>query len=134
MRAFFIFPSQDRLKKGWQFDQVFRTGRRESGALVRLLFMVSPDGQTRYGVAVGKQQGTSPLRSRGKRLLRESLRRLRPWVKDGFWIVCMIKSNALGSGAKEVYQDMAKLFNRAGLLKSEWPGPDWFVDRRQGRR
>lgn len=96
------------------------------------MFMVSPDGQTRYGVAVGKQQGSSPLRSRGKRLLRESLRRLRPWVREGFWIVCTIKSTALGRNAKEVYLDMARVFKRVGLLEPEWPGPDWFIDR--GRR
>jgi len=133
LRASFVFPSQDRLKKGWQFDQVFRTGRRESGALVRLLFMASPDGTTRYGVAVGKQQGCSPLRSRGKRLLRESLRRLRPWVKEGFWIVCTIKTPAIGKNARDVYLDMTRVFQRAGLLGPEWPGPDWDIDRRRNQ-
>ena len=131
MRASFVFPSQDRLKKGWQFDQVFRTGRRESGALVRLLFVESPDGTTRFGVAVGKQQGSAPVRSRGKRILRESVRRLRPWVKDGFWIVCTLKSAGLDKNARAVYIDMARIFSRAGLMVQGWPGPDWHADRRR---
>ncbi len=131
MRVPFVYPSHDRLKKGWQFDLVFRTGRRESGALVRLLFVESPDGTTRFGVAVGKQQGSAPVRSRGKRILRESVRRLRPWVKDGFWIVCTLKSAGLDKNARAVYIDMARIFSRAGLMVQGWPGPDWHADRRR---
>lgn len=125
----FHYPRQDRLRKGWQFDLVFRTGRRENGALVRLLFVPSPDGTTRFGVAVGKQQGSSPVRSRGKRVLRESLRRLRPWVRQGYWVICMLRNTALEKKSTEVYEDMAKVFSRSGLMDQKWPGADWDIDK-----
>ncbi|MDO9508382.1 MAG: ribonuclease P protein component [Thermovirgaceae bacterium] len=125
----FRYPRQDRLRKGWQFDLVFRTGRRENGALVRLLFVPSPDGKTRFGVAVGKQQGSSPVRSRGKRVLRESLRRLRPWVREGFCIICMLRNTSLRRNARDIYEDLAKVAARAGLMEAGWPGVDWNIDR-----
>lgn len=125
----FVYPRQDRLRKGWQFDLVFRTGRRENGALVRLLFVKAPDGKSRFAVAVGKQQGSSPVRSRGKRVLRESLRRLRPWVREGFWIICMLRNTALRRSARDVYEDAAKVAARAGLMTGDWPGADWDIDR-----
>lgn len=125
----FSYPRQDRLCKGWQFDFVFRTGRRESGALVRLLFAKAPDGKSRLAVAVGKKQGSSPVRSRGKRVLRESMRRLRPWVREGFWIICMLRNAALRKNARDVYEDAAKVAARAGLMTFDWPGVDWDIDK-----
>ena len=44
-----------RLKKGWEYDYVFRTGSRFKGELVRLLFVEAPDDRTRIGLAVGKR-------------------------------------------------------------------------------
>ncbi len=126
----FSYPRQDRLRKGWQFDLVFRTGRRENGALVRLLFVKAPDGKSRFAVAVGKVQGSSPVRSRGKRILRESLRRLRPWVREGFWVIGMLHNAALRKNARDVYEDAAKVAARAGLMTPDWPGVDWSIDRR----
>ena len=51
----FGFSSAKRLKSGWQFDLVFRTGRRETGALVRLLFLTKAKGPALAGVTVGKK-------------------------------------------------------------------------------
>lgn len=127
----FGYPRHDRLRKGWQFDLVFRTGRRENGALVRLLFVKAPDEKTLFAVAVGKQQGSSPIRSRGKRVLRESLRRLRPWVREGFWIICMLRKEALRRNARDIYEDVAKVAARAGLMAPDWPGVEWNTDRRE---
>jgi len=125
----FGYPRQDRLRKGWQFDLVFRTGRRENGVLVRLLFLKAPDGKSLFGVAVGKQQGSSPVRSRGKRILRESFRRLRPWVKEGFWVIGMLRNAGLDRNARDVYEDVARVAARAGIMSPQWPGINWEIDR-----
>ena len=53
----FGFSSAVRLRRGWQFDLVFRTGRRETGELVRLFFVERPDEPTRVGVTVGRKVG-----------------------------------------------------------------------------
>lgn len=131
-RRGFAYPRSARLQKAWQFDRLFRTGRRIQGRLVRLLFMASLDGTTRVGVAVGKKQGNSPERNRGRRILKEALRRLLPWMHDGYWVVCTLRTSALKKSAREVYFDGAQLMQRAGLLREDWPGPDWETDRRRG--
>ncbi len=128
-RRGFPYPRNVRLRKAWQFDCLFRTGRRIQGRLVRLLFIASSDGTTRVGVAVGKKQGNSPERNRGRRILKEALRRLLPWMREGYWVICTLRTSALKTSAREVYLDIAGLMQRAGLLREDWPGPDWETDR-----
>ena len=53
----FGFSRDLRLKRGWEFDLVFRTGRRAHGELVRLFFVERPDEPTRVGVTVGRKVG-----------------------------------------------------------------------------
>jgi ribonuclease P protein component len=127
----FRFPKNIRLQKAWQFDRLFRTGRRNQGRLVRLLFISAPDGTRRIGVAVGKRQGDSPARNRGRRVLKEALRRLLPWMRNGYWVVFTLKTSGLDTSARDVYFDSAQLMKRAGLLREDWPGPDWETDRRR---
>lgn len=124
----FRFPSEARLKSPRQFDLVFRTGRRQTGGLVRLLFLDGCDGETKFGVAVSKKIANAVRRVRGRRMLRESLRRLRPWTKKGCWIVVSLRDTALESSAKDVYYDVARLMKRAGLMTDDWQGADWDAD------
>lgn len=124
----FGFSSEAHLKSPRQFDLVFRTGRRQTGGLVRLLFLDNRDGKTKFGVTVSKKIANAVKRVRGRRILRESLRRLRPWTKEGCWIVVSLRDTALQSSAKDVYYDIAHLMSHAGLMKDNWPGADWNAD------
>lgn len=124
-RQGFQYPASLRLKQGWEYDTLFRTGSRFKGRLVRLLFVESPDGTTRYGMAVGKRLAKSHLRNRGRRLLKESVRRLHPWVKDGVWIILSLNEQGLAAKACDVYADLAALMSRKGFMKDDWPGPVW---------
>lgn len=125
----FGFSSDVRLKSGWQFDLIFRTGRRETGDLVRLFFVDAPDPSTLVGVTVGRRIAKASKRVRGRRMLRESFRRLLPWIKDGVWIVGSLRENALGLSATDIYLDMARSMKRRGLLKPDFPGVDWNIDK-----
>jgi len=95
------------------------------GKYVKLLYVASPDGETRIGVAVGKKQAKSWARNRGRRLLREAVRRLLPWLKEGYWMVFLLSTSALDKGAREIYFDMASLCKQEGLMRTEWPGIDF---------
>jgi ribonuclease P protein component len=126
-RSFTYSPSV-RLKKGWEFDTVFRTGRHQLGDLVRVYFVQKSEEPTKVGVAVGKKIACAAERSRGRRILRESLRRLLPWLKDGCWVVVSLREKALSEGARRVYEDAARSMERAGLFRPEWRGTAWDVD------
>ena len=124
----FGFSSEAHLKSPRQFDLVFRTGRRQTGELVRLLFLEKREGQTKFGVTVSKKIANAVKRVRGRRILRESLRRLRPWTKQGCWIVVSMRDTALQRSAKDVYFDVARLMQNAGLMRDDWQGADWNAD------
>jgi len=122
----FPYPATLRLRRGWEYDTLFRTGSRLKGRLVRLLFVKAPDGETRYAMAVGKKMGKAHLRNHGRRLLRESVRRLHPWIKPGWWFALMLTQQGLSSGAPDVYNDLARTLRRGGFLNDDWPGPVWY--------
>jgi ribonuclease P protein component len=118
------------IKKGWEFDLIFRTGLRIQGELVRLLFLRdSSEGHSgkipRVGYAVGKRQGKAHVRNRGRRVLREAFRRLRPWVVPDVVLVLSLKDRGLGAGAVEIYRDMARVLWKNGLFTPEWTGAAW---------
>jgi ribonuclease P protein component len=125
--AQFPFASSARLKNSWEFDSVFRAGRHLKGELVRINYL-RVDGETRVGVAVGKKIAGAVGRARGRRMLRESLRRLLPWIKGGVWLVASLRERALSSGAAPVYYDAARLLGKNGFMAGGWPGADWRVD------
>mgnify|MGYP001741209982 CR=1 FL=1 len=112
--------------KGSEFDLIFRTGLRIQGDLVRLLFLRNPvQLGLRVGYAVGKRQGKAHIRNRGRRILRESFRRLMPWVASDVTLVLSLKDRALGASAIAVWRDMTKVLRRQGLLLDGWSGADW---------
>lgn len=121
----FSYPSSLRLRRGWEFDVVFRTGGRHKNSLVRLLFVKAPDGETKFGVVVGKKQGKACVRSRGRRVLREAARRLAPWVCPGYWFVLGLSHKGLTASGKDVYYNLACMMKRLNLLSPDWPGPSW---------
>lgn len=122
----FPYPASLRLKQGWEYDTLFRTGSRLQGRLVRLLFVKAPDGKTRFGMAVGKKMAKAHLRNRGRRMLKESVRRLHPWMREGYWYALMLTKAGLGAKADAVYTDLGNVLKRKGLMNDDWPGPIWY--------
>ena len=120
-----------RLKNSWEFDAVFRAGRQLKGDLVRIYYLYRYNDAKKVGVAAGKRIGNAVRRVRGRRMAREALRRLMPWIREGVWIVTSIKERALDSDAVSIYYETARLLERAELLSGDWNGADWRVDDRR---
>jgi ribonuclease P protein component len=127
---YFPFASSMRLKNSWEFDAVFRAGRQLKGELVRIYY-VRAEGGTKIGVAVGKKIAGAVMRVRGRRMLRESLRRLFPWITGGVWMVASMRERGLGRNSVSIYYETAALLERSGLLTGDWSGADWRVDDRR---
>jgi len=82
---------------------------------------------SRVGFAVGKKQCNSCGRNRGKRILREAMRRLMPFVVPGLNIVATLKNAAfdINASAVDVYLDSVKILKKRGLLNKEWQHVKW---------
>ena len=92
---------------------------------MRLLFMKAEDGRSRIGLAVGKRQGKSHDRNRGRRVLKEGFRRLLPWIRPGVWIVAGLSGAGMRANSTTIYEELAQLLKRGGFLEPEWPGANW---------
>jgi len=127
----FPFPKTRRILKGWEYDKVFRTGARVKGRLVRLLYLREGEGFSRVGVVAGKRQGGAVFRNRSKRKLREAVRRILPWIEDGYLIVVSLTHTGYASSAKEIYMDMACSMSKSGLLNPSYESFRWDIDREE---
>jgi ribonuclease P protein component len=125
--ASFSLPASRRLKNQWEFNVVFRAGRTLKGELVRICYLYR-DGGTRVGFTVGKKIAGAVARTRGRRILRESIRRLLPWTKEGIWFVASLREKGLDSDAISIYYEIAELLEKSGMLSDTWNGADWRVD------
>lgn len=63
--------------------------------------------------------------------MREALRRLMPWIKDGVWVVASLKESALDAPSCDIYRDMAMLLKRGRLMTRGWGGVRWDIDTRK---
>lgn len=117
------------LKKGREFDSVFRTGIRINGELVRLLYLrdnSSPDTHTdsetdtvKFGCAVGKRQGKAHVRVRGRRILREALRHIAHNLTPGLTLVLTLTTSGLGAKSQDIQHELERLLKRRKLLASQ---------------
>lgn len=92
---------------------------------MRLLCLRRPEETTRFGLAVGKKMANAAGRNRGRRILKEALRRLHPWLVPGWWIVLSLSEAGLVASSQDIYLELAELFQKKGMFNHEWPGPQW---------
>ncbi len=68
------FPKNLRLRKKQDIDQVFKSGFFRRLDLIRVKYLPTTLGYSRYLVSVSKKVGHSPYRNHIKRLVREAIR------------------------------------------------------------
>jgi len=81
-----------RLTKNFEFNLVYKKGRRRVCPLFSMYAKKNRIGYSRFGISVSKKIGKSVVRNRVKRRLREILRRNYNKIKPGYDIVISAKS------------------------------------------
>ncbi len=69
-----FFPKTSILRKSWEFDQVYRGGKRYRGKGFSLIVLSNQYGYSRIGISVHRRLKGAAKRNRIKRIIRESFR------------------------------------------------------------
>ena len=106
-----------RIKQGRDFARLKSAGQRAvNGCLIANWLRLPGGSASRLGVVVSRKVGGSVVRSRVKRLLRESFRLHQHELAEPLDIVLVARPSIAGRAFAEVEKDFLGTMRRAGLL------------------
>jgi len=107
-----------RIKQGRDFVKVRNAGERMvKGCLIANWLRLPGEARSRLGVVVGKKVGGSVIRSRAKRLLRESFRLHQHELTQPLDLVLVARPSIVEKDFPGVERDFVAMLRQAGLLK-----------------
>jgi ribonuclease P protein component len=107
-----------RLKRGSEFARLRAEGRRlTKGCLVANWLELPAGTSSRLGVVAGRKIGEAVVRSRAKRLLRESFRRHQHDLRQPILLVLVARESIRGKAFASVERDFLTALRQARLLK-----------------
>jgi ribonuclease P protein component len=106
-----------RLSRSEDFKRVRRHGKSYAHPLVVLVAQPSQsDGHLKIGIAAGKTTGSAVHRNRAKRLLREAMRTLIPYLASGWDLILIARPALVSATLTDTRSALANVLERAGLL------------------
>jgi len=109
---------RSRIKQGRDFLRVRQSGDRAvKGCLIANWLKLPADGRSRLGVVVSKKVGNAVIRSRAKRLLRESYRQHQNELRQPVDLVLVARPSIAAKDFSSVERDLMATLQQAGLLK-----------------
>ncbi len=107
-----------RLKSGRDFNQARQQGQRLSRGCLIANWMMLPAGSTsRLGVIAGRKLGMAVVRSRARRLLRETFRLHQHDLRRPVNLVLIARPSIVGQSFAAVERDFIGAMRQAGLFK-----------------
>lgn len=106
-----------RLKKNWEFRQIYRHGRVLVSKRVVLYYLPNLKEYNRIGFSISKKVGGSVRRHRIKRIYRESYRTLQDNIKKGYDLIIVARKGAGEAGFYQAREDWYRLCRKGRLLK-----------------
>jgi ribonuclease P protein component len=110
-------PRERRLKQARDFLRVRAQGRRVVRGCLIANWVVLPAGAaSRVGVVTGRKLGGAVVRSRARRLLRESFRVHQRALRQPLDLVLVARPSIVGKDFGAVERDFVAALRQAGLL------------------
>ena len=113
-------PRSMRLKQRRDFTELKQKGQRlAAGCLIANWSLSPPGAGSRLGVITTRKLGSAVMRSRARRLLRETFRLHQHDLRQPVSLVLVARSSILGKQRAEVERDFLSALRKAKLLKSQ---------------
>jgi len=113
------FIKEEKIRKNAEFRAVYRRGKSFSNNLLVLYVFRNNKGTNRIGISVSKKVGKSVIRSRVKRLISESYRLSKAYIKISYDFVVIARNPANDKSYEEINKALKNLFKKAGLIIDE---------------
>jgi ribonuclease P protein component len=107
-------PCDRRLHQGWQFREVYQSGKSFHGSFMTLVSMVrAPEEWSRAAFVASRKVGSAVRRNRAKRLLREAYRATPTEIRDRpRWRVWIARAACTVATLQAVRSEMDRLIAR----------------------
>jgi len=106
-----------KLRKNAEFRIVYKRGKSFSNKFLVLYVKNNGTHINRIGISVSKKVGKSVIRSRVKRLIKESYRLNSDNLKQGHDLVVIARTMCRVENYKTIEHSLINLFKKAGLIK-----------------
>lgn len=115
------FPRRRRIQRSGDFARLKEEGRREICGTLILNWI--PSKELRLGVVTSRKVGSSVIRSRARRLLREVFRQHQHEMTQPVSMVLVARHSIADTGLETVRRDYLRALSRAKLRKPPTPTP-----------